>query len=182
MGETLREALREIAAGPAGFIADVVHFLVLAAVIAWWGRRAVARKLSGRRARIAAELVGAEQAERESTTLRGEAQAVIVRAEEEVSRLVQAAREEAEKEREAAIAEAQADAERTIRQARESVEREKAKVVMEASERLVRLTAQTARRYVDELLTESERRVVTEKAILEGLAEMEREGVPRPVE
>lgn len=182
MGELFQEALREIAARPAGFGAEVVHFLLLAGAVAWLARRVLGKRLSGRKARIAAELAEAERAEREAATLRGEAEAVMVRAEKEAHGLVESARAQAEKERGAAVGEARADAERTVQQARESVEREKAKVVQETSGRLVRLTTETARRYLDEMLTESERRAITEKAILESLAEMERGDVPRPGE
>jgi hypothetical protein len=57
------------------------------------------------------------------------------------------------------------------------VESEKERVRREASGRLLQLTTEAARRYLDEMLTETERRTVSQQAILASLQEMER-GVP----
>jgi F0F1-type ATP synthase membrane subunit b/b' len=182
MEEALRAALRQVTASPMPFLAEVVQFLVLAGVIGWTARRVVGKRLAARRERIASELAEAELAERECVAMGDEARAAISRAEEEAPGIVAAAREQAERERAAGIAQAEAEAEQAIRLARETVEREKAKVAADAAERLVKLTAETARRYLDEFLSEGERRSMTEKAILDSLEEMERGPLPRPRE
>ena len=182
MEEALRAALRQVTERPVPFLAEVVQFLVLAGLIGLTARRWIGKRLAGRRERIATELAEAELAESECVTMGDEARAAIASAEEEAPGIIVAAREQAERERKAWIAQAEAEADQAIRLARETVEREKAKVAAEASERLVKLTTETARRYLDEFLSEGERRSMTEKVILDSLEEMERGPLPRPSE
>jgi F0F1-type ATP synthase membrane subunit b/b' len=68
----------------------------------------------------------------------------------------------------------EAEAEEILAQARQTVEREKERFSRETGARLVQLTAETVLRYIDEMLTESERRALTQKAILASLGQMER--------
>ncbi len=174
MGAALHEALREIAARPASYAAEVIQFVLLVAVVAWAARRPLAARLARRRERIAAELAGAAESEREAEAMRAEAEGVVPRAEAEARTLVETARAGAEREREAADAEARAEAERVLAHARQSVDAEHQRLLRETSDRLVRLTSEVARRYLEELLTDVERRAVTEKAILDSLRRMER--------
>ena len=178
MGEALRAALHEVAARPMPYLAEVVHFLVLVGVIGLVAHRPLAKRLAKRRERIAAELAEAERNERECVALGDEARGAEPRAKEDARGIVAAARTQADEERAAGTTRAQAEAEQAIRLAHEAVEREKTKVSAEASERLVALTAEIARRYLDEFLSEDERRAMTERAILESLEEMERGPVP----
>lgn len=174
MEAALHEALREVAARPASFAAEIVQFVVLVVVVAWAARRPIAARLAKRRDRIAADLAGAAEADREAEGMRAEVEGVVARAEAEARALVEAARARATAERDAADVASRAEAERVLAQARDTVEAERRRVLQEASERLVRLTSETARRYLEEMLTEGERRAVTEKAILDSLRRMER--------
>ncbi len=182
MLEALRATLGEITARPLPFLAEVAHFLVLAIVIGWVARRPVAKRLAARRERIGAALAEAEQAERAGAALGEEAAAAVASAERAAPALVAAAREQAEKERAEGLVQAEAEAAEALRLARETVEREKAKVEADAVERLVALTTEIARRYLDEFLGEGERRAITEQAILESLERLEHGPVPRPPE
>jgi ATP synthase F0 subunit b len=180
IGGPLQEILREIAARPLPFAAEVVQFLLLAAVILWAGRRPLGKRLDARRAKIAAQLAEAERSDRECVAMIEEARAVVARAEQEAPRVVEAARERAAAEREAAAAEVEAEASRAVEQARGAVERERERIAQDLSERLVRLTTETARRYLDELLTDSERQALARRAMLESLEELERGASSRP--
>jgi F0F1-type ATP synthase membrane subunit b/b' len=82
------------------------------------------------------------------------------------------AREQAQAERGAAIARIDSEAEQVIAQARQTVERDKNRVLRETSDRLIRLATETAKRYLSERLTESERRVLMQKAILASLEQL----------
>lgn len=179
MEEVLQAALREITASPLAFLAEVLQSALLVAIVAWAGRRVLGKRLGARRARIAAELARAEAAERESARMREEAREAVEQASREAPGVVQAARDRAERDRQAAVVEVEAEAERAIRQAQETVAADERKVVHDASERLVRLTAEIARRYLDEVLTERERRALTDRVILDALDELER-GAPAP--
>ena len=179
MGEVLQAALDEIATRPAAFAAEVVQALILVAIVTWAVRRLAGKRLEDRRARVAAALAEAEREEHAADDLAAEARDVVARAEVEAPRIVASARDETEKERAAAIAAVEAEAAQLVQQARQTVEREEGSVRREASERLVRLTTETARRYLDEFLSDAERRAMTEKAILETLEELDRGAPPR---
>jgi F0F1-type ATP synthase membrane subunit b/b' len=178
MEDLLGGSLNEIFAHPIRFTADVVQSLLLLAVIAWAGRRYAVRRLADRRSRIATELADADAAQRDSVRIREESRAVVAQAREAAPGILQDAQARADREREASTAAIESEAREIVEQARRSIELELAGVRREASERLVRLTTETARRYVEELLTEAERRALTQKAILAFLDQVDASTVP----
>ncbi len=161
------------------FLAEAAQSILLLGVIGWVGRGFVRRQLMERQARVAADLAATEAAEQECARMREEAAAVAARATQEAPGILSAAKEQAEKDRQAAIAQVEAEARQLVTQAEQTVESEKSRVVREASDRLTRLTAETARRYLDEILTESQRRALIQKAILDSLEEMAKGTPPR---
>lgn len=179
MGEALQATLREIATRPWAFVAEVVQAVLLLGVIAWAARGPVARRLAARRERVAAALASAARDEGEAASMHAQAGAVVRDAEAEAPRIVAAARAAAEAQRKTSDAAAEADVARLLDEARRSVDAERTKVLRDSSERLVRLTTDVARRYLDEMLTERERRALTERAIRESLGELERGAAAR---
>jgi F0F1-type ATP synthase membrane subunit b/b' len=173
MGELIREALHEIVAHPGRFAAELVQFAVLVGLIVAIGREKLRKRLDDRRARVVGEMAEAEEAVRESARIRDEARALGERPPEEGPALLRRAEEEGASQRKAAIAAMEAEAEEIIAQARQTVEREKERFSRETGARLAQLTAETVLRYIDEMLTESERRALTQKAILASLGQME---------
>jgi F0F1-type ATP synthase membrane subunit b/b' len=174
MGELIREVLHEIAANPARFAAELVQSAVLVALIVSIGREKLGKRLDGRRARIVAEMAEADAAVQESARIRDEARALGERPPEEGPALLHRAEEEGARQRKAAIAAMEAEAEEILAQARQTVEREKERFSRETGARMAQLTAGTVLRYIDEMFTESERRALTQKAILASLGQMER--------
>lgn len=174
MEEAIRAALDSIAARPVPFAAEVVQAVLLVAIVAWLGRRPLERRLRARREKIAAALAEAASAERECGRIAEEARRVVESAEREAAAVVEAAREQAERDRASAAARVEAEARQAVDLARAAAQDDVARVAREASARLVRLTVLTARRYLDEVLTESERRALTARAISESLAAAER--------
>jgi F0F1-type ATP synthase membrane subunit b/b' len=169
MGALLQEVLHEITAAPARFMVEFAQSLLLIGIIVWMGRRWVRKRLVERRERIAAELTAAEAAERQWAGVDEEVRAVVARAQQEAPDLVKAARERAESERVAAMARIESEAEQAVAQARQTVESEKLRVARETADRLTQLATATTRRYLDEMLTETERRALTQQAILASL-------------
>jgi F-type H+-transporting ATPase subunit b len=182
MEELLREILNDIAAEPGRFIAEVVQSVLLLAVVGWAGGKFVRGRLIARREKIATDLSEAEAAEQEAIRLQEEAAAIAARVDQEAPEISRTAIAEAGRERQASMASGETEAQQMVVQSRETAEREKNRVLREASDRLIRLTAETARRYLDEMLSESERRELTQKAILESLAEMEQDLLHRTPE
>lgn len=177
MGDLLRDALQEIAAAPARYLAELVQFGVLVGLIWWIGRGKLRHRLESRRDRVAAQLGEAEQAVAEAGRMREEAAALEERRGRQAATLLETADTEATKRREAALAAMEVEAGEIVAQARVVVEREKERIARESATRLVRLTAEAARRYLDEILTEGERRALTQRAILASLEQLEG-GVP----
>lgn len=174
MGELLRAVLGEVAAEPARFAAEVVQSLILVGLIVAFGREPLRRRLAARQARIGAALDEADAAEREAVRLREEAAALAAAGPPAGAGGPADARELAGRERAEAAGRADAEARQVVAQARETAEREKEAVRRAAADRLVRLTTEVARRYLDEMVGDEERREATRRAILESLAEVER--------
>jgi F-type H+-transporting ATPase subunit b len=174
MEALLRDVIAEVASHPAQFIAEAVQALLLVGIVAWFARRWASRRLAERRDRIGAALAEADAAEKECADLREQARSVAAQAEGEVPELLRAAREQATREHDAQVADADSKARDLVDQARRTVQAGKDGVSREASDRLVRLTTEVARRYLDEMLSESERRALIQKAILASLGELER--------
>jgi F0F1-type ATP synthase membrane subunit b/b' len=174
MDALLRELIAEIAARPAQFIAEAVQAVLLLGVVAWLGRRWARKRLGERRNRIAADLAEADAADKQRPDLVEQARSAAAQAEREAPELLRAGQEQAAREREAMIAGADTEARELVAQARRTVQAEKDRISREASDRLAHLTTEVTRRYLDEMLNESERRTLTQKAILASLGELER--------
>jgi F0F1-type ATP synthase membrane subunit b/b' len=173
MKELIQEVLREITGKPILFAVETVQFLLLIAIIRFLLPRIVGRGLKERRERITAEVQKANQAHAAYAEAERQAAALIAEARAEARRTIEAARAAAQEERRTGLEQAEQEARAIILQAQEAVETEKGKVAGEASEQLITLVTLVIRRYIEESLTESERRAVTQKLILASLKEME---------
>ena len=179
MEELLRRVLSDLADNPLRTGVEMAQSVLLLVIVVGAARYFARRQLAARHSRIATELAAAEAAERDGATLETQARDVGAKIEQQVGEILRAAREQAEQERKASLAQVEADAGQVIVQARQSVESEKNRVVRESSERLVRLTAEAARQYLDEILTENQRRTLIQRAILQSLEEMSGAAAPR---
>ncbi len=173
MKALIQEAFREIAAQPLMFAVEVVQFLLLAAIVGLFLRRIVGNKLKERRERVTAEVEKAERADAAYAEAQQQAAALVAGARTESQRIIEAARRAAEEELRIGLEKAEQEAGAILLQASQAIETEKEKVAAEAAERLMTLITEITRRFIEESLTESERRRVTEKLILAGLKEME---------
>jgi len=173
MRELIQEVLREIAGEPLRFAVEIVQFLLLVVIIRVLLRRSVGPDLKKRRERIAAEVEKAEQADAAFAAARHQAAALTAEARAEAQRSIEAARTAAQDERQAGLDQAEQEARAILLQAQQTVETEKGKVASEASEELVTLITVVSRRFIEESLSESERRTVTHELILASLKELE---------
>ncbi len=173
MSELIQEVLHEITGQPFIFTVEAVQFLVLVVIIRALLLRLVPRNLQDRRDRIAAELEKADRADAAYAEAQQQAAVLLANARAEAERVIEAAGTAAREERGAGRKQVEEEADEILFQARQAVGKEKEKVAGEASERLVTLITEVIHRFIDESLTESERRAVTEKLILASLKEME---------
>lgn len=178
MNELVQEVLRQITEEPWIFVVEIAQFLLLVLIIRFLLPRIVGTALKERRKRIAAEVEKADQADAAYAKARQQAAALVAAARAEAQRTIEAARTVAQDERRSGLDQVEQEASAILLQASQASETEKGRVASEASEQLVTLITLVTRRFIEESLTESERRAVTQKLILASLNEMERTASP----
>jgi len=172
MGDLFRDLLQEIGADPTRFMAETVQSLLLLGILYWFGRKPLRRRLDAHLAAVMSDLAEAAEAEQEAARLTEEARSHAARAKDEAPAAVRAVEEGLARERQAGLERIEAEAREVVGQARQAVERDKVRVAGEAAGRLVALTTEATRRYLDEMLSESERRALTRQAIHASLEAM----------
>jgi ATP synthase F0 subunit b len=173
MKELIQEVLHQITGEPLLFMVEIVQFFLLVLIIWFFLPRIVGRGLKERRKRIADQVEKADQADAVYAKAQQQAAALIAAARAEAQRTIEAARTAAQEERRAGLDQVEQEANAIRLQAGQAIETEKERVGSEASEQLVKLITLVTRRFIEESLTESERRAVTQKLILASLNEME---------
>ena len=173
MKELLQEVLHEITGEPVMFAAEVVQFILLVVIVRFLLRRILGTDLRERQEQIVARVEEADRADEAYADARRRADTIMAETRGEAQRIREQAAMTAEQERRAGRERIEREAAAIILQAEQSIEAEKARVVREASEQLIDLIGLVTRRFLDEALTEQERRALTQKLILARLKEME---------
>jgi len=173
MNELIQDVLRQISSEPLIFAVEVAQFFLLVLIIRFLFPRIVGTALKERRKRIALEVEKADQADAAYAKARQQAAELVAATRAEAQRTIEAARTAAQEERRAGLEQSDQEAKAILLQAGQAIETEKERVAGEASEQLVTLITLVSRRFIEEALTESERRAVTQKLILANLNEME---------
>ena len=173
MKELIQEVLRQVTGEPLIFTVELAQFILLVLIIRFLLPRIVGTALKERLKRIAADVEKADQAEAAYAKAGQEAAALVAAARAEAQKTIEAARTAAQEERRAGLERVQQEANAILLQAGQAIETEKERVASEASEQLVTLITLVTRRFIEESLTESERRAVTQKLILASLNDME---------
>ncbi|MFA5866743.1 MAG: ATP synthase F0 subunit B [Actinomycetota bacterium] len=176
MVEILTEAWAEIAHNPLLFLIEVIQFAVLVVIIAYGGRKIIGGYLSRRRDRIAADVAEAAKGREALAYAKSEAKAIVAEAVKDAKNIVRQAKAEAKKSHQSAQAKADEEAALIIRQAGETIEAEKREIAEESSRQFVELVPILARRFIEEELAESDRRVMIQNIILSGLKELKTAG------
>jgi len=173
MEELFKDAIHEITGQPLIFAAEVVQFLLFVVMIRFLLLRTVGKTLKERRERIAVEMEKANRADKNYAEAQKQAASIVAEAHAEAQRIIGAAQAAADERRRTGLEQAEHEANAIILEAQETIKTEKDRVVLETSEHLADLVTLVTRRFVDEALTESERRALTQKLILTRLKEME---------
>ena len=173
MKELIQEVFRQITGEPLIFTVELVQFILLVLIIRFLLPRIVGTALKERRKRIAADVEKADQADAAYAKAQEQAAALVDAARVEAQKTIEAARTAAQEERRAGLDRVEQEANAILLQAGQAIETEKERVASEASEQLVTLITLVTRRFIEESLTESERRAMTQKLILASLNEME---------
>jgi F-type H+-transporting ATPase subunit b len=173
MNELLQEVLHEITGRPLVFAAEIVHFVLLILIVQMLLHRTVGKRLRERRERIIAEIDRANRADEDYADAEQQAATLVADARARAQRVIEAAQAAAHEHHQSGIEQAERDAEAIISQAKQTIETEKERVTREAADRLTDLITRATRRFIDEALTEDERRTMTQKLILTRLKGVE---------
>jgi F-type H+-transporting ATPase subunit b len=172
MEELFKDAIHEVTGQPLVFAAEVVQFLLLVVMIRFLLLRTVGKTLKERRERIAVEMEKASRADKEYAEVQKKAASIEAEAHAEAQRIIGAAQAAADERRRTGLEQAEHEADAIILEAQKTIKTEKDRVVRETSEHLADLVMLVTRRFIDEALTESERRALTQKLIRIRLKEM----------
>lgn len=173
MEELFKDAIHDITGQPLVFAAEVVQFLLLIVMIRFLLLRTVGKTLKERRERIAVEMEKANRADKEYAEAQKQAASIVAEAHADAQRIIGASLAAANERHRTGLEQAEHEANAIIIESQKTIKNEKDRVVRETSEHLTDLVTLVTRRFIDEALTESERRTLTQKLILTRLKEME---------
>jgi F0F1-type ATP synthase membrane subunit b/b' len=171
MSELLREALREVTRDPLAFAAEIVQFAVLVVIVWQLARRFVAQPLAERRRRVTEEVEQADAAPRLRAEADARAAALLAEGRAEAARIAERAAAAADAARRDGRERIEREAAGAVVTAEQALGAEKDRAAREASDRLVELIGTVVRRFL-ETLPEGERRVLTQRLILDRLKEV----------
>jgi F-type H+-transporting ATPase subunit b len=172
LAELFQEVVREVTRTE--FLVEFVQGCLLVAILVFVVPRLLRPRIAARAERVKAELESAETAEDERAKSQREARRIVSIARRESRAAAEQACAEAEAKRAEALAAAEQEAADIVATARRTVEAEKAAVVSQACDETVALVTVIARRYLEEALSEGERRKLTEKLVLSSLESMDK--------
>lgn len=173
MIEIFKEIVHEISEHPGLFILELVQFLLLAGLLAFFVPRYLKKFLIDRKERIIDDLKRSKEAFEEHRIAKEESEAIISSTREKASQIIKEAESEAQKEMEEVMKQADEEVKEIIGRTKEAIDNERRLMFKEMNEQLVSLIAAITRRYIEEALSEDEKRALTQKAIISGLEEIE---------
>jgi len=169
--ELFQEAGREVLS--VQFLVEFFQGCLLIAAIAFFVPRLLGPGIAARAQRVKTELDAAETADAERAKAGREAKRIVSAARRESKSALTQACGEVEAERSGALSAADQEAAEIVAVARRTIEAEKAAVVAQVCDETVVLVTVVARRYLREVLSDAERRDLTEKVVLSSLERMD---------
>ncbi|MDH4138950.1 MAG: ATP synthase F0 subunit B [Coriobacteriia bacterium] len=167
LSELVSEFLHELTTTE--YLIELVQGSLLILILVLALPRLLKPRLAARRQGIIDDLEAAVAAPEEVERAEKEAKAVVARVRREAHRTKLAAKADAIAERDEAISDAEREAAEIVEHAHQTVEAEKASVSTETCEEMVGLVTVIARRFLDESLSEKERRALTERVVMSSL-------------
>ena len=173
--EIASEMAHEYSAFPVRMIAEVVQFVLLAAIV-WvvamgWGKRKgfVSNMLAERAEKMSGEIEVASHAGADLVQAEQTASERLEAAKDEARGLVEAAQADARQLETTVSEEAAAESQRIIERARAALATETEEMHAELREELVSIVAQASRAILSEKMSVAEQRVAIERAIVESI-------------
>ncbi len=146
------------------FIAQVISFLIVAALLYKFAYKPILLMLEERKKRIAESLENAEKIKVELAKTESARQEILAKANSEANKLIEEARTVASKLQEAEARKAIATAEQIIKKAQEAALADRMKMMNELRKEIGRLVVQTTAKVSGKILTPEEHRMLIEEA------------------
>ncbi|HLH71276.1 MAG TPA: F0F1 ATP synthase subunit B [Candidatus Dormibacteraeota bacterium] len=149
------------------FVAELIAFVVMIAILAKWAYGPVMRAAEARQRRIAEQLAAAEQARREAEERLKEAEARIQEARGQAAQIIEGASRSGEQLRAELRARADEEARRMTESARREIEAERQRAIDSVRGEIADLVVAATEKVVGETLDEQRHRRLIERAIAE---------------
>ena len=145
------------------FIAQVISFLIVAALLYRFAYKPILAVLEGRRERIADSLANAEKIKQELANAETKAREILTEAGNRAAQVIEEGREAAAKVREQETQRAIAAAEQIIAKAREASAQDHARMLAELKREVGRLVVQTTATVTGKILTAEDQKRLAEE-------------------
>jgi len=162
--DTTRETALKFGLNLPQFIAQVISFLIVAALLYKFAYKPILLMLDERRKRIAESLENAEKIKAELAKTEAARQEILAKANSEANKLIEEARASAAKLQEAEARKAIVMAEQIIKKAQEAALADRIKMMSELRKEIGRLVVETTAKVSGKILTPEEHRMLIEKA------------------
>lgn len=144
-------------------IAQVVNFLLLVAVVAWFGYKPIMNIIEERQSSIANNLQSAEDARVEANKIKQEYERQLADARSEAQAIIDKANKTAKEAYDQMLAQAREEQENIFKTAKEQIEREKSNALLELRGEVVSLSMQLASKVVEKKIdAETDQKLINE--------------------
>jgi len=144
-------------------IAQIVNFLLLVAVVSWFGYKPIMKIMEERQNKIATDLQNAENTKAEAQNVKKEYERQLAEARSEAQAIIDKANKTAKEAYDQMLAQAREEQENIFRTAKEQIEREKANALLEVRNEVVSLSMQLASKVVEKKMdAEADQKLINE--------------------
>ncbi len=144
-------------------LAQIFNFLLLVAVVSWFGYKPLVKVMDERRNKIATDLANAEAAKAAAGKIKEEYEAQLSNARVEAQEIIDRANKSATEAYNQMLVQAKEEQERIFKSAQEKIEREKVNALMEVRAEVVSLSMALAEKVVEKKLDkEADQKIINE--------------------
>ena len=143
--------------------AQIVNFLILLAIVSWFGYKPIMKAMEERQNRIANDLKNAEDTKEEALKVKKEYERQLAEARSEAQTIIDKANKTAKEAYEQMLAQAREEQENIFKTAKMQIEREKANALLEVRSEVVSLSMQLASKVVEKKIdAETDQKLINE--------------------
>ena len=146
-------------------VLQILNFIVLVLILAKYAYKPLLETMEERKRRIENDLVNAEQARAEATSMKAEYAAQLQEARKEAQAIIETAKQQAEAESQAQIKELRAQLVKEKELARQEIEREREKAMQQIRAEVVNLSVEVAAKLIGKELSSADNVALVEDTI-----------------